>query len=184
MPAHSSSRHLWKPRCSHDAGISPARILMCVSAEHRELVIKCLVDDDITIRLVRALPCCCYPCVDVMCVLCPISLIPPPSSQRALELIAGMVTRKNLTDIVRRLSENVENAEVGMQAMLLRPRAVFSPPRVEFHFTVCACASYTHTSTHRVRTVTPSSTRSSSCAPVTSTSTWRTSRGTSPSSSS
>ena len=32
-------------------------VCVCVCTEHRELVLKCLVDDDITIRLVRGLAC-------------------------------------------------------------------------------------------------------------------------------
>jgi hypothetical protein len=46
-----------------------------VVAEHRELVLQCLVDEDVTIRL------------------------------RALELITGMVTRRNLPEITARLLE-------------------------------------------------------------------------------
>ena len=53
-----------------------------VVAEHRELVLECLVDEDVTIRL------------------------------RALELITGMVTRRNLPEIVKRLLELLESAEV------------------------------------------------------------------------
>eukprot|EP00629_Pelagomonadales_sp_RCC1024_P017098 CAMPEP_0119271636 /NCGR_PEP_ID=MMETSP1329-20130426/8147_1 /TAXON_ID=114041 /ORGANISM="Genus nov. species nov., Strain RCC1024" /LENGTH=615 /DNA_ID=CAMNT_0007271687 /DNA_START=221 /DNA_END=2065 /DNA_ORIENTATION=- len=49
--------------------------------EHRELVLLCLTDDDVTIRT------------------------------RALELLAGMVTRKTLEDLVVRLLEHVLTAE-------------------------------------------------------------------------
>jgi len=52
-----------------------------VVAEHRELVLQCLTDEDVTIRL------------------------------RALELISGMVTRKNLEDIVKSLMGFIESAE-------------------------------------------------------------------------
>ena len=52
-----------------------------VVAEHRDLVLQCLVDDDVTIRL------------------------------RALELIVGMVTRRNLPDIVARLLDLLESAD-------------------------------------------------------------------------
>lgn len=52
-----------------------------VVAEHRDLVLQCLVDEDITIRL------------------------------RALELITGMVTRRNLKDVVKKLLEHVTAAE-------------------------------------------------------------------------
>jgi hypothetical protein len=52
-----------------------------VVAEHRELVLQCLTDEDVTIRL------------------------------RALELIAGMVTRRNLPDIVKSLLGHLETAE-------------------------------------------------------------------------
>jgi len=52
-----------------------------VVAEHRELVLQCLTDEDVTIRL------------------------------RALELISGMVTRRNLPDIVKSLLGHLETAE-------------------------------------------------------------------------
>lgn len=50
-------------------------------AEHKDLIITCLDDEDITIRL------------------------------RALDLLEGMVTKRNIADIVRRLLEKAENAE-------------------------------------------------------------------------
>eukprot|EP01087_Luapelamoeba_hula_P001795 TRINITY_DN1159_c0_g1_i1.p1 TRINITY_DN1159_c0_g1~~TRINITY_DN1159_c0_g1_i1.p1 ORF type:complete len:1290 (+),score=270.56 TRINITY_DN1159_c0_g1_i1:148-4017(+) len=50
-------------------------------AEHRDLIIKCLDDPDVTIRL------------------------------RALDLLTGMVTKKNLKDIVKRLVEYVDKAD-------------------------------------------------------------------------
>ena len=52
-----------------------------VVAEHRELVLECLVDEDVTVRL------------------------------RALELITGMVTRRNLPDIVHKLMDLCATAE-------------------------------------------------------------------------
>lgn len=52
-----------------------------VVAEHRELVLQCLTDEDVTIRT------------------------------RALELLCGMVTRKNLPDIVKALMGHLEAAE-------------------------------------------------------------------------
>jgi AP-3 complex subunit delta-1 len=52
-----------------------------VVAEHRELVLACLMDEDVTIRL------------------------------RALELVCGMCTRRNLGDIVESLLGQVEGAE-------------------------------------------------------------------------
>jgi AP-3 complex subunit delta len=52
-----------------------------VVAEHRELVLQCLTDEDVTIRL------------------------------RALELVSGMVTRRNLPDIVESLLSYVDTAE-------------------------------------------------------------------------
>ena len=51
-----------------------------VVAEHRELVLQCLTDEDVTIRL------------------------------RALELISGMVTRRNLEDIVKSLMGSATRA--------------------------------------------------------------------------
>ena len=52
-----------------------------VVAEHKELVLRCLLDQDITVRL------------------------------RALELLTGMVTKRNLVDIVQKLLEHVHLAE-------------------------------------------------------------------------
>ncbi|ELR18756.1 adaptin subfamily protein [Acanthamoeba castellanii str. Neff] len=49
--------------------------------EHRDLIIKCLEDPDITIRL------------------------------RALDLLTGMVTKKNLRDIIKKLIEHVHTAD-------------------------------------------------------------------------
>jgi hypothetical protein len=51
--------------------------------EHKEMVLRCLVDEDLTVRL------------------------------RALELLTGMVTRRNLVDIVQKLIEHVLGAEGG-----------------------------------------------------------------------
>ncbi len=50
-------------------------------AEHRDLVLACLDDEDVTIRL------------------------------RALDLLTGMVSKRNLPDIVRKLLEHLEKAE-------------------------------------------------------------------------
>ena len=60
-----------------------------VVAEHRELVLQCLLDEDVTIRL------------------------------RALELITGMVTRRNLPDIVKRLLEMLDAAEGHFRDQLI-----------------------------------------------------------------
>ena len=60
-----------------------------VVAEHRELVLQCLTDEDVTIRL------------------------------RALELIAGMVTRRNLEDIVKSLMTHLEEADGHYQDELI-----------------------------------------------------------------
>ena len=51
--------------------------------DHRELVLRCLTDDDITIRT------------------------------RALELLAGIVSRKSLVDLVHHLLEHVKHSEGG-----------------------------------------------------------------------
>lgn len=50
-------------------------------AEHKELVLRCLADDDVTIRT------------------------------KALELLTGMVTRRNLTELVHKLMQHVLLAE-------------------------------------------------------------------------
>eukprot|EP01133_Synstelium_polycarpum_P014590 gene14590-17251_t len=50
-------------------------------SEHRELVLACLDDEDMSIR------------------------------QRALDLLTGMVTKKNITDIVLKLLDHIEHAE-------------------------------------------------------------------------
>ena len=52
-----------------------------VVAEHRELVLACLLDEDVTIRL------------------------------RALELVSGMITRRNLPDVITSLMGHLEAAE-------------------------------------------------------------------------
>ena len=52
-----------------------------VVAEHKDLVIQCLEDDDTTVRL------------------------------QALELLTGMVSRSNLTDIVWKLMEHVRDSD-------------------------------------------------------------------------
>eukprot|EP01114_Cavostelium_apophysatum_P002110 TRINITY_DN1183_c0_g1_i5.p1 TRINITY_DN1183_c0_g1~~TRINITY_DN1183_c0_g1_i5.p1 ORF type:complete len:1154 (-),score=375.58 TRINITY_DN1183_c0_g1_i5:267-3728(-) len=52
-------------------------------AEHRDLVLNCLEDQDTSIRL------------------------------RALDLLEGMVGKRNIVDIVRKLLENIEKAESG-----------------------------------------------------------------------
>ncbi|GBG30420.1 AP-3 complex subunit delta [Hondaea fermentalgiana] len=52
-----------------------------VVAEHKEMVLQCLMDDDVTVRM------------------------------RALELLTGMVTKRNLIDIVQKLLLHVETAE-------------------------------------------------------------------------
>ncbi|EKX52394.1 Adaptor protein complex 3 subunit delta, partial [Guillardia theta CCMP2712] len=52
-----------------------------IVAEHKTMILKCLNDEDITIR------------------------------HRALDLVSGMVTKKNLQDIVRILMEHVDNSE-------------------------------------------------------------------------
>lgn len=75
-----------------------------VVAEHRELVLQCLVDEDVTIRL------------------------------RALELITGMVTRRNLQDIVKRLLELLEASEVGHFRDELIAKVVFMCSRDKFAF--------------------------------------------------
>jgi AP-3 complex subunit delta-1 len=51
-----------------------------VVAEHKAMILKCLNDEDITIR------------------------------QRALDLVSGMISKKNLPDIVRILMEHVETS--------------------------------------------------------------------------
>jgi AP-3 complex subunit delta-1 len=50
-------------------------------AEHRDLVLTCLDDEDVTIRM------------------------------RALDLLTGMVSKRNLVDIVRKLLEHIDKAE-------------------------------------------------------------------------
>jgi AP-3 complex subunit delta len=52
-----------------------------VVAEHKAMILKCLNDEDITIR------------------------------QRALDLVSGMISKKNLPDIVRILMDHVETSE-------------------------------------------------------------------------
>src|SRR5690554_1576298 len=52
-------------------------------AEHRDLVLNCLEDEDVNIRL------------------------------RALDLLEAMVTKRNLSDIVRKLLDNLEKAETS-----------------------------------------------------------------------
>ena len=74
-----------------------------VVAEHRELVQQCLMDNDVTVRL------------------------------RALELITGMVTVKNLPDIVRRLLEHVQDAEGHYRDELIG-KIVFICSRDKFAF--------------------------------------------------
>jgi hypothetical protein len=53
--------------------------------------------------------------------------------QRALELIAGMVTRKNLTDIVRRLSEHVDSAEGAYRDALI-DKIIFMCSRDKYEY--------------------------------------------------
>ena len=74
-----------------------------VVSEHRELVQQCLLDADVTVRL------------------------------RALELITGMVTVKNLPDIVRRLLEHVQDAEGHYRDELIG-KIVFICSRDKFAF--------------------------------------------------
>lgn len=63
------------------------------------------------------------------------SLLPLPfhAPQRALELIAGMVTRKNLTDCVQRLMENVENAEGAYRDALIE-KIIFMCSRDKYEY--------------------------------------------------
>jgi len=60
-----------------------------VVAEHRELVLACLMDEDVTIRL------------------------------RALELVSGMCTRRNLPDIVDSLFQHLDTAEGHWRSELI-----------------------------------------------------------------
>lgn len=60
-----------------------------VVSEHKGMILKCLDDDDITIK------------------------------QRALDLVSGMITKKNLTDIVRILLEHVTSAEGAFRTTLV-----------------------------------------------------------------
>ena len=53
--------------------------------------------------------------------------------QRALELIAGMVTRKNLSDCVQRLMEHVENAE-GTYRDALIEKIIFICSRDKYEY--------------------------------------------------
>jgi AP-3 complex subunit delta-1 len=76
-----------------------------VVAEHRELVLQCLMDEDVTIRL------------------------------RALELITGMVTRRNLQDIVKRLLELVDTAEGHFRDELIE-KIIFMCSRDKFAYLV------------------------------------------------
>jgi AP-3 complex subunit delta len=57
--------------------------------EHREMVINCLDDEDVTIRL------------------------------RALDLIVGMVNKRNLMDIIKKLMDKLHDAEGGYQDDLI-----------------------------------------------------------------
>lgn len=79
----SSCRRLSYPHSHIPPSCARLISLLQVVAEHRELVLECLVDEDVTIRL------------------------------RALDLITGMVTRRNLPEIVKRLLELLEAAEVS-----------------------------------------------------------------------
>lgn len=74
-----------------------------VVAEHRDLVLACLLDDDITIRL------------------------------RSLELVTGMVTRRNLQEVVRRLLDHVSNAEGRYRDELLN-KIIFICSRNKYEF--------------------------------------------------
>lgn len=76
-----------------------------VVAEHRELVLACLTDDDVTIRL------------------------------RALELVTGMVTRRNLPDIVKRFLELLETAEGHFRDTLME-KIVFICSRDKYAYLV------------------------------------------------
>ena len=59
--------------------------------DHRELVLRCLTDDDITIRT------------------------------RALELLAGIVSRKSLVDLVHHLLEHVKHSEGDQHTLSTQP---------------------------------------------------------------
>jgi AP-3 complex subunit delta-1 len=61
-----------------------------VVAEHKDLILDCLKDDDVTIR------------------------------QRALDLITSMVSKRNLTGIVRRLIDHLETSD-GSYRYAYRP---------------------------------------------------------------
>lgn len=61
-----------------------------VVSEHRQLVVDCLGDEDVTIRL------------------------------RALELLVGMVTKRNLQEIVHKLMEHVDTAEGAYKDELIK----------------------------------------------------------------
>lgn len=74
-----------------------------VVAEHRNVVQTCLLDDDVTIRL------------------------------QALQLITGMVTRRNLAEIVTRLVELVDTAEGQFRDELIE-KVVFICSRNKFAY--------------------------------------------------
>lgn len=74
-----------------------------VVAEHRELVLTCLMDDDVTIRF------------------------------RALELVTGMVTRRNLQDIIESLLGHLEGAE-GLYREELISKIIFMCSRDKFAY--------------------------------------------------
>lgn len=74
-----------------------------VVAEHRELVLTCLMDEDVTIRL------------------------------RALELLTGMVTRRNLQDIIESLMGHLDGAE-GLYREELIEKIIFMCSRDKFAY--------------------------------------------------
>lgn len=79
-----------------------------VVAEHRELVQQCLLDSDVTVRL------------------------------RALELITGMVTVRNLPEIVRRLLDHVQVSGTAVPGFAAVPRAAWTPAHAS-ESGGCAC---------------------------------------------
>ncbi len=73
-------------------------------AEHRDLIVNCLDDEDTTIRL------------------------------RALDLLEGMVTKKNIVDIVRKLLSHIEKAD----------QQSYKDAIVEKIISICSKNSYGH----------------------------------------
>ncbi|CAK9011600.1 AP-3 complex subunit delta-1 (AP-3 complex subunit delta) (Adaptor-related protein complex 3 subunit delta-1) (Delta-adaptin) (mBLVR1) [Durusdinium trenchii] len=74
-----------------------------VVAEHKEMVLRCLMDDDVTVRL------------------------------RALELLTGMVTKRNLPDIVQKLLQHVMTAEGHYRERLIE-KIVFMCSREKYKY--------------------------------------------------